>query len=45
MSPELFNQILEGVTDFLMKFLGISLGDVIAQMQPVFETIIALFTN
>jgi hypothetical protein len=43
MSPELFNQILAGATDFF-KFLGISLPDVIAQLQPVFETIIGLFT-
>lgn len=43
MSPELFNQILEALTGFF-KALGISLPDVIAQLQPVFETIIGLFT-
>ena len=43
MSPELLNQILEAATAFF-KFLGINLPDIIAQLQPVFETIIGLFT-
>jgi len=42
MSPEVLNQILETATA-IFKFFGISLPDIIAQLQPVLETIIALF--
>lgn len=43
MSPEMFQQILEGLSEFFKAF-GISLPDIIAQLQPMFETIIGMFT-
>jgi len=39
----MLNQILETLTA-VFKFFGVSLPDIIAQLQPVFETIIGLFS-
>lgn len=41
--PEMLLQILDTATEFLMKYLGISLPDIIGQLQPVIQAIIALF--
>ncbi|NLX93997.1 MAG: hypothetical protein GXZ02_09090 [Clostridiales bacterium] len=41
--PEMLLKILEDATVFLMKFFGISLPDIIAQLQPLIQAIIALF--
>jgi hypothetical protein len=41
--PETIEAILAGLTDFLMNYLGISFPDVIAQLTPVFQTILGLF--
>ncbi|HZK39575.1 MAG TPA: hypothetical protein VFD23_05435 [Clostridia bacterium] len=43
LDPEMLIKILEGATEFLMKFLGISLPDIIGQLQPIIQAIIALF--
>lgn len=41
--PEMLIKILDGATEFLMKFMGISLPDIIGQLQPLIQAIIALF--
>ncbi len=42
LDPEMLLKILEGATEFLMNFFGISLPDIIAQLQPLIQAIIAM---
>ncbi len=41
--PEMLIKLLDGATEVLMKLLGISLPDIIGQLQPIIQAIIALF--